>query len=55
MIRIFISAAVLVLFGFTIDTHPIVDPPHWDPSWPMYENGTYEKMLDWIRGLVRSR
>ena len=43
MIRIIVSVAVLVLFGFTLDNHPIVDPPHWNPSWPMYENGTYEK------------
>lgn len=46
MIKIIISVAVLMLFGFTLDTHPLVDPPHWNPSWPMFENGTYEKC--WI-------
>lgn len=46
MIRIIVSVAVLMLFGFTLDNHPIVDPPHWNPSWSMYENGTYE--ICWI-------
>ena len=46
MIRIITSVAVLALFGFSLDILPTIDPPHWNPSWPMFENGTYEKC--WI-------